>query len=340
MNNFVKHCLDNGGVIKPLIIPSKLTNGTGLFNPTIFIDDDGRIIANIRHCQYTLYHSEKRVYEHQWGPLLYLNPDNDSTLTTTNYFCALDENLDTENILKVDTSLLDKKPLWQFVGLEDARLVKWDGKYYMTGVRRDLDTIGTGRMDLSEIEITENTVREVARYRIPVPANAHSYCEKNWMPIVDLPFHYVKWTNPTQVVRCDISNAKPNDDSGPHGSPNVTCESLFVGGRSEDVKHDLRGGSQVISYKGGYLALNHVTYLYRSPAGRKDATYRHQFTYWDKNWNVIKRSAIFDFMDAKIEFSCGMCNYGDDYLITFGLQDNAAYVLKLSDKVLEDFINA
>ena len=75
MNNFVKHCLDNGGVIKPLIIPSELTNGTGLFNPTVFIDDDGRIIANIRHCQYTLYHSEKRVYEHQWGPLVYIHPE-------------------------------------------------------------------------------------------------------------------------------------------------------------------------------------------------------------------------------------------------------------------------
>ena len=66
---------------------------------------------------------------------------------------------------------------------------------------------------------------------------------------------------------------------------------------------------------------------------------RHQFTYWDKDWNVIKRSKIFDFMDAKIEFSCGMSQYGDDYLITFGFQDNAAYVLKVPGNVLEDFIN-
>jgi predicted GH43/DUF377 family glycosyl hydrolase len=44
-------------------------------------------------------------------------------------------------------------------------------------------------------------------------------------------------------------------------------------------------------------------------------------------------------MDAKIEFSCGMSQYGDDYLITFGFQDNAAYVLKVPGNVLEDFIN-
>ena len=65
MQNFVKHCVNNGGVIKPLIIPSGETNGTGLFNPTIFVDGD-EIYVNIRHCQYTLYHSELNRFEHQW----------------------------------------------------------------------------------------------------------------------------------------------------------------------------------------------------------------------------------------------------------------------------------
>ena len=38
--NFVKLALENGGTIKPLIIPSELTNGTGLCNPSIFVDGD------------------------------------------------------------------------------------------------------------------------------------------------------------------------------------------------------------------------------------------------------------------------------------------------------------
>jgi hypothetical protein len=61
---------------------------------------------------------------------------------------------------------------------------------------------------------------------------------------------------------------------------------------------------------------------------------------WDQNFNVIKYSSIFDFMSAKIEFSCGLAKYGQDYLITFGVQDNSSYILKLSEKTLEDFINA
>lgn len=327
MKNFVKHTIENGGSIAPLIIPSSLTNGTGLFNPTIFVDDDNTIYANIRHCQYTLYHSETNKYEHQWGPLLYLNPENDLTLTTTNYLCVMNDDLSISKIHKVDTSLLDKKPLWEFVGLEDVRMIKWNGKYYFTGVRRDIDTIGTGRMELSEIQITEDGAKEVARFRVPAPKPDLSYCEKNWMPILDKPFQYVKWSNPTEIVQANIDDPQ-----------NVTCDSIFVG-QKDDTPHDLRGGSQVIPYKGGYLALNHVTYLYRSLAGRKDATYRHQFTWWDSEWNIIKRSPVFDFMDAKIEFSCGMSKYGGNYLITFGFQDNAAFILKVPEKILEDFIN-
>jgi len=330
MKNFAKHVLNNGGKITPLIIPSEYTNGTGLFNPSVFVFN-GQIISNVRHCQYTLYHSELQNYEHQWGPLLYLNPDNDLTLTTTNYFCFLDSNLSIEKFIKVDTSSLDKKPLWEFVGLEDARIVLWDSKLYLTGVRRDIDTIGTGRMELSEIEISDDTVKEISRHRIPTPGNTGdegSYCEKNWMPVVDKPFHYVKWTNPTEVLKCDISD--PN---------NITSDSIIID-NYEKLNYDLRGGSQVISYKDGYLALNHITYLYKSKAGRKDGTYRHQFTYWDKDWNVISRSPIFDFMGAKIEFSCGLHKYEDSYLITFGFQDNSSYILKVPEHVLEEFVNA
>ena len=43
-------------------------------------------------------------------------------------------------------------------------------------------------------------------------------------------------------------------------------------------------------------------------------------------------------MGAKIEFTCGMAPYKGDYLITFGYQDNAAFIIKISEDSLEDFI--
>ncbi len=98
--------------------------------------------------------------------------------------CEMDENMRIKRYDRIDTSSFPDKELWEFVGLEDARIVRWNGKLYICGVRRDLDTIGTGRMELSEIEITESGVKELKQYRIPAPNGDSSYCEKNWMPIL------------------------------------------------------------------------------------------------------------------------------------------------------------
>lgn len=324
--NLVKYVEDRGGTLKPLIIDPNLTEGLGLMNPSVYVEGE-KIIVNIRSVNYTLYNCDGPEYEHCWGPLVYIHPEDHLVLATKNYNCILDENL---NIIKthlVDTSKLDKPPIWDFHGLEDARLVKWDNKFYMTGVRRDNNTIGSGRMELSEIIISDEKVEEVGRYRIPIPGEPgsnSSYCEKNWMPIIDKPYHYVKWGNPTEVIRYDI---------------NTNSTTTVTVGEKVDLHHDLRGGSQVIPYKDGYLGLHHITYLYNVPAGRRDGKYRHQFTYWDKNWNPIKRSQVFSFLSAKVEFCCGLFEYKDSYLMTFGFMDNAAYILKAPKNVLEDFLN-
>lgn len=326
MDNFAKIVLSNGGLIKPLIVPSNLTNGTGLFNPSIFVDGD-RIFINVRHCQYTLYHSELNKYEHPYGPLVYLNPEDDITLTTTNYFGELNPDLSIKYLHPVDTSKLDQKPIWEFVGLEDARIVKWNGKMYLCGVRRDTTTNGQGRMELSEIEFDSNGVKEVSRFRIPAPDEEEttSYCEKNWVPILDKPYHFVKWSNPCQIVKADPEQK--------------TCTSVIIKDKAM-FDWDQRGGSQAVPWKDGYLTLSHQTKLFKSEASRKNGIYRHRLNYWDSEWNLIKSSPIFNFMDGMIEFACGLAIYNENILITFGFQDNAAYVLKTTDEVIEELLNA
>jgi len=323
MSNFVKLALENGGSIHPLLIPSSELKGPSLTNPSIY-NDDGKILVNLRNINYTLYHSEKKKYEHPWGPLVYIHPENDVRLRTWNIMCEIDEDMRVKSYHHIDTSRFPDKQLWEFVGLEDCRIVRWDGKLYMTGVRRDLDTVGTGRMELSEIEISENGVKEVAQYRIPAPGNDDSYCEKNWMPIIDMPFHYVKWTNGTEIVKYDIQT-------------NTTTTVKLVDWKDLGCV-DLRGGSQVIPFGDYHFCLNHETFLFQSKQNRKDGIYKHRFTVWDKDWNIIKVSPQFSFLNAEIEFAVGMCEYGDDYLMTFGFQDNAAYLLRVSQKFVQDFI--
>lgn len=324
MKNFVQVALENNGCIKPLLIDHKLTNGTALFNPSLYIDDD-KIYVNIRHCQYTLYHSELSIHEHPYGPLIYFNPENDITLTTTNYFGELNDDLSIKYIHRVDTSKLDINPVWEFVGLEDARIVKNNDKFYLCGVRRDTKPNGEGRMELSELELTKDSVKEVSRWRIPAPLPNISYCEKNWMPILDQPNHFVKWLNPVEIVEIDPEKK--------------TCETV-IQHRDYYFARDLRGGGQVIPFEDGYLTLTHETILFNSEAGKKNAIYRHRLVHWSKDWIPLRKSADFSFMGANIEFSCGLAEYKGNILMSFGFQDNAAYVVKCPKQVIKDYMNA
>ena len=173
--NFVKLALEHGGTIKPLVIKPEDLTGPSITNPSVLIYNN-KILVNLRNVNYTLYHSELNRFEHMWGPLSYIHPENDMHLRTTNHIVELNENLDIVYYSKIDTSKFDiYEPQWEFVGLEDVRLVEWNNKLYGIGVRRDLDTKGTGRMEISELEITETQVKEVSRYRIPGPPPDNEY---------------------------------------------------------------------------------------------------------------------------------------------------------------------
>ena len=319
-NNICKTALLRGGKISPLIIPTEFSNGTGLTNPSI-IKINGKFIINIRQVGYSLYHSEeKQKHQSPYGPLVYLNPEDDITLTTRNFLCELDsETLEVKDFKEVNTKKLDVEPLWEFVGLEDARLMNWDNKLLMSGVRRDTTTNGEGRMEISEIK----NFKEISRDRIEPPTKG-SYCEKNWMPILDMPNHYVKWCTPTEIVKVNRKTGKSKTDK-------------LV---EQDVKfnRDLRGGSQIVKYKDYWVCITHEVDLWFNEQNKKDAHYYHRFIVWDKDWNMIHNSDKFKFMDANIEFSCGLHIEGDEMYIPFGFQDTTAYILKMTTDIFEEMV--
>jgi hypothetical protein len=325
--NLVQRTSVAGGKLSPLIIDSKLTAGTGLMNPSIFVDDDGDLLCILRHINYTLYHAENdQRFPSIWGPLSYLHPEEDQRLVTANYLLRLDKDFNITNVCLIDTSKLDVKPIWTFVGLEDARLVKWGGKYYGTGVRRDTTTNGQGRMELSELKIDKVkwTAKEIKRTRIPAPIDETSYCEKNWMPILDKDFQYVKWTVPTEVVQAD-----PNK---------VTCSQVSLE-KGAVANADQRGGSQVIKWGEYYIAITHEVVLFNNYLKQKNGTYRHRLCVWDKNFKLIGLSPeSWSFLDGQIEFCAGAAIYNNNLLISFGFQDNAAFILEVPTSIVNEMI--
>jgi hypothetical protein len=323
INNLSKLVLENGGSISPLLIPYDQSQGLGLCNPSIFVDN-GIIYVNMRNVYYVLHHSENnQKFQNAWGgPLAYLNSEDDIKLRTVNFLCTLNpDTLEIETYNKVDTSKLDTEPQWEFVGLEDARVVMWDNNLYLIGVRRDTTTTGEGRMELSNV--VNN--KEISRNRIQHPPRPdYSYCEKNWMPIIDMPYCFVKWTNPLEIVKVDL---KTN-----------TSEVLILKQDVVDLPFDLRGGSQVIPFENYRITITHEVDLFNNENGNKDAKYYHRFIVWDKDWNIVKISPQFMFMSANIEFSCGLTLYNDDLLITFGYQDTTSYLLKMPVAFFKEFI--
>jgi hypothetical protein len=324
--NLVHKSVSQGGKLAPLILPHDLTSGMGLMNPSIFIDDDGDILVNIRHVNYTLYHSEgdQRFFS-PWGPLSYLHPEKDQRLVTTNYLCRLDKDLNIINYTKVDYSALDVPPIWEFVGEEDCRITQWDGNYYLIGVRRDTTPNGQGRMEYSKIELDKTTwtAKEVQRVRIPPPIDVNSYCEKNWMPILDMPYHFVKWAMPTEVVKANPDKSE--------------CKQVLTKS-TPSVPIDQRGGTNIVSWGEYYIAFTHEVKLWRNYLNQKDSIYRHRMIVWDKEFNFVGLSNSFAFLDTPIEFCVGAAVRNGKLLLSFGVQDNAAFVLEVPKKVVNGLV--
>jgi len=323
--NLVERAVSNGGKLAPLAIPQGLTSGTGLMNPSVFIDDDGDILVNLRHVNYTLYHSEnQQKFPSRWGPLSYLHPEKDQRLITENYLCRLNTDLEITDYARVE--MLDlHTPIWEFVGLEDARLVQWEGQYYLIGVRRDTTTNGVGRMEYTRIEINKDewSIKETNRVRIPAPNDNSSYCEKNWYPVLDMPYHFIKWTMPTELVKAD-----PNE-------PKI--EQIFVK-ETPPAPADQRGGSQVVRWGSMYIAITHEVNLFKNYLQQKDGIYRHRLVLWDEQFNFVGLSKEFAFLDGRIEFAVGAAVFEGDLLISWGFQDNAAFVLRTPKIVVEELI--
>lgn len=326
--NFVKYCLSNGGILIPLAFNSQQMDGTGLCNPSIIkIGDKIKVI--IRNVNFMLWKNEiENKFTDACGPLCYITEDSDTRLKTINFIGDLTAN-GVENVVKIDTSKCDVEPQWDFIGHEDGRLINWDNKIYMSGVRRDSNPTGKGRMELSELD--PETFAEISRIRIESPRSEEEYCEKNWMPILDMPYHYIKWCNPLEIAKVN-----PED-----GTSNVVCRVEY----NQSVENlnfnemDIRGSSQVITIGEYRMAIVHRCELWSNEKKQKSqARYVENFIVWDKDWNIIKISKPFNFGDFDVEFTTGLMYDNGNYYIPFALQDNMAFVLCVGEKTVNDFI--
>ena len=330
IRNLGKLIIEDGGKIVPILVPKEISKGWGITNPSIIVKGD-EILVNLRCVEYALIHSDKeQKWWSRWGPLTYAHSESAMALKTENILCKLNsETLEVENQAKIDTSNFDIPPVWNFHGLEDCRLAFWDNKLFGIGVRRDVKSNGEGRMQFQEIEYSfegEPYAKEIKRVRIEPPGE-QSYCEKNWMPILDKPYEFIKWTNPTEIVKANLGNS--------------TSERVHFNTKYIPIGRDLRGGSQIIRWNDGWLAITHELLMqaHKNPFGYKDSFYFSRFVYWDAEWNIVSTSVDFSFLDGRIEFTTGLDHLDmNNVIITFGMCDSSAFTVKMSKTLIQKLL--
>lgn len=331
IRNLAKEIIAEGGEIVPLMIDASGCECWSQTNPTVFVDGK-EILVNIRCVEYSLIHADKsQKYWSRWGPLVYSHLENEMALKTVNYLCRLNpQTLEVESHARIDTSKLDIPPVWEFHGLEDIRLVKWNNKLYGIGVRRDVKPNGEGRMEYQEIEYSFFGVpyaKEVNRNRIQPPIDLDSYCEKNWMPILDIPNHFVKWSNPAEIVEANLADN--------------TSKQKVLSRKTIAIGRDLRGGSQVIRWGDGWLAVTHELQDMKSQKihYNKDSYYFSRFVYWNDKWEIERTSNDFSVLDGRIEFVTGLAELDEKFvLITFGFCDSSAYICKVPKSLINKML--
>lgn len=325
---FVNYCLMGGATVTPMDIGIHDSDWPGYCNPSIMWDDkDQEFKMIVRNVNYVLHGAIDMVKnQSSWGPVLYSIPEKDGrNLKTRNFIgTCKDPTKDPWKFQLINTT--SYKPIWEFQGEEDARILRWDDKIYTTGVRRDDNKDGRGRMEL--MHISEQGAHEVSRVKVKA-VDENSYCEKNWMPIKDMPFHYVQLANPTVVVKTDPKTGKTEE----------VVRKEKVAGLLDERFDLLRGSSQVVRWGDCWVALVHTCELWLTASNRKYSRYCHTFIVWDNDWNIIKMSPLFSFANYGVEFTCGLEYHDGKFYIPFAIEDNFVFLMTVNEEIIRKFID-
>jgi len=231
-----------------------------------------------------------------------------------NHLLHLDEDLNVVSSAPILPPIDLPSPRFSEEGPIDLRLFAWRGELWCVGYIAE-PTPGRRWLNqmLARIDRSGPASYCLADWRVLTPAGPRAH-EKNWMPATsgdDLRFIYL--CDPTRVLDDDAHVVSET-------VPRVAAE-------------DFRGGSQAVSFDGGWLALIHQV-AFQEARGRQ---YFHRFVWFDESWGLRRVSRHFFFRAKGVEFAAGLAwrPKEQQLLISFGVQDAESWIASVSaDEVL------
>lgn len=231
--------------------------------------------------------------------------DPDAAASPRNYLLQLDDDLEVQTAHPLLPP--DDLPLPNYAGVEptDLRLFAWRGALWCIGhIREMVQGERWINQILARIDAGAPDACRLTDWRMLRPAGPRAI-EKNWMPLVvgdALRFLYL--CDPTRVL---------NDEARLVGEtvPTIAAD-------------DFRGGTQVIPFDGGWLALIHQV---ASRDGRA-RLYDHRFVWFDRAAILRRVSRQFHFREPGVEFAAGLAWHPDErrLLISYGINDAEAWI--------------
>lgn len=197
-------------------------------------------------------------------------------------------------------------------GFEDLRLFQWrDGVSAIASTSTPV-TAGYPHNRQTILRLNGGAI-------IKAWPQASSRHEKNWMPVIagdTLKFVYS--TDPLVWLDFNDGVVTPAPDSIP----------VLPG--------TIRGGSQLIQYKNGWLALVHQVHA----DGVTKGAYVHRFAYFENGNSTVRLSAPFYFQHLGIEFAAGLVYFQDRWFASYGVEDREAWVSEISSETVDKLVGA
>lgn len=234
----------------------------------------------------------------------------DQKIRTRNFFIHYDKEFN----LKSQQEIVENVPRYRQVdnyvqGMEDCRLIQYDGDFWVTCSIFDLTPQMVPQIALCKLEKdSKNDKIEVTKL-VHLKGPDENRCEKNWLPFVkDNEIAVIYSSSPLVVYQI-------NRETG-------ECKQIV----SNDSNYDFssfRGSAPPIEFDNGYLMIVHEVVFTNG-----QRYYLHRFVFLDENLNIVKVSDPFTFLHQGVEYTCGMTmdHTEKNLIIPLGIEDRNAYL--------------
>ena len=187
-------------------------------------------------------------------------------------------------------------------GFEDPRVASWDGKNYLLFSRRSLNDWNNFQVNWGKLDDEFNYVDNVAN-------DGKQLVEKNWQPIEGRPGLCIYSVKPFEMI------------------------DLFSDTYIEVDNHFpilLRGSSNIIRYRDGYLGIYHI---------RNEAfEYLHYVVLYDDSMHLVKMSEPFSFFGANVEFNCYIEYVDCKFVLLVSVHDQLIYEFTFGEDLMRSIL--